>query len=94
MGPKTKSILLIVFTLLTGIGIGMWISGRMLESRLETMRNLNTPRGFHTVLFEGVELNETQQSYVDSLFKARIPQMRSKMREMAEFRKKRDGTGP
>jgi uncharacterized protein YneF (UPF0154 family) len=88
MGAKTKSILLIIFTLLTGVGIGMWVSGRLLENRLDKMRELNTHQGLRKLLFEDVNLNAEQQDYVDSLFQEQVPRMRRKMREMAQERKR------
>ncbi len=58
---KTKTILLLVLTLLMGILIGALTTGRVTRYRVEKIKSWNTREGFRNHLFDIMEATEMQQ---------------------------------
>lgn len=61
MSPRTKSILLIVATLLIGIVIGALLNARLAERRMERIASLRSERGFVAFIETVVEPQDDAQ---------------------------------
>ncbi|MEM6347606.1 MAG: hypothetical protein AAF927_27210 [Bacteroidota bacterium] len=88
MGARTKAILLIFFTLLTGIGIGLWAGGRIFEDRVERMREMRSRRGFENFLNNELDLSIQQAEEVKNVLEEHFPRMRQVHQEFFEERKR------
>lgn len=67
MKPKTKSILIILVTLVIGIAIGFEISEIFAEKRFENFRRIREPKGFVRIFDEIIKPDKTQKPVIDSI---------------------------
>lgn len=88
MGPKVKAILLICFTLITGIGIGLWAGGRVFENRVAEIRGLGSPKGLQNFINQELDLSLEQAEAVKKVLESHFPQMRQVHQDFFEERKK------
>lgn len=88
MGAKTKAILFIFFTLITGIGIGLWAGGRIFEHRVEKIRVMGSRNGLQDFLNEELDLNIEQADAVKQVLVEHFPRMREIHQDFFEERKR------
>lgn len=88
MGAKTKAIFLIFFTLITGIGIGLWAGGRFFESRVEKIRVMGSRNGLQDFLNQELDLSIEQADSVKKVLKEHFPRMRQIHQDFFKERRK------
>ena len=88
MGAKTKAILFIFFTLITGIGIGLWAGGRIFENRVQNIRVMGSRNGLQDFLNEELNLNIEQAEAVKQVLEEHFPRMKQIHLDFFEERKK------
>ncbi|MEL6593447.1 MAG: periplasmic heavy metal sensor [Bacteroidota bacterium] len=87
MGYKSKAILLIFFTLLTGIGIGLWAGGRIFDSRVERIRVMGSRDGLQNFLNQELDLSLKQAEQVKAVLEEHFPRMRQIHRDFFQERR-------
>ncbi|HEX7071987.1 MAG TPA: hypothetical protein VF190_14330 [Rhodothermales bacterium] len=70
MSPRTKSVLLIVATLLIGLVLGALLNARLAERRMERLASLRSERGFVRFMEEVVQpTDEAQREAMHEVFR-------------------------
>ncbi|MEL7532781.1 MAG: hypothetical protein AAFN10_15790 [Bacteroidota bacterium] len=88
MGARTKAIMLIFFTLMTGIGIGLWAGGRIFENRVEEIRETRSRKGFESFLNNELDLSIQQADEIKQVLQKHFPKMRQVHKDFFEERKR------
>ncbi len=69
MNLQIKNSLILAGTLILGIIIGVLISGRVIHSRVENMRNFYTEQGFNRQIMKVIKPTEEQKKQLRPLFR-------------------------
>ncbi len=87
MKPKTKSIFVIIGTLIIGIIIGLLISAGFVNKRISSFKKLATPEGFRSRVNEIVQPDSLQAVKLDKLmieFRSRFDKLHANMRNQLD----------